>query len=361
MSYVRTDTQTATSPIGKLLGLILAGSDRAARQRLAQALLDQQEANEFLAGGLSRTGVLDSADSTAALAAPSGAVTLEDALKAAAGVRRLLGSLLVGRGRLTPGQLDLALEEQKLTGEKLGEILIRRGLLSPEELETCLACQHEQRLEAPTPVALKLGEILVAAGYITRTQLTAALEQQKHSTKRIGEILVEGGFAQPYQVEHGVRLQRMLVTAALATVLTFSATDRAAAASSGGSSSSTLHVTATIRPVATMKILHQLPQLTVTAQDVAKGYVDVPVATLLEVKNNSPAGYLLSFENQGPFRDVLVRGLGTEVQISFGNGWVLMPYSRVPVRMELSYRFVLAENAEVGTYPWPLQINSLPL
>lgn len=45
------------------------------------------------------------------------------------------------QGIITQQQLDDALSEQKVTGEKLGEVLIRKGLLSREELEHCLGLQ----------------------------------------------------------------------------------------------------------------------------------------------------------------------------------------------------------------------------
>ena len=53
-----------------------------------------------------------------------------------------IGELLIEQGLITQTQLNEALQEQKLTGEKLGEILIKKGLISQEELERCLTKQR---------------------------------------------------------------------------------------------------------------------------------------------------------------------------------------------------------------------------
>jgi purine-binding chemotaxis protein CheW len=47
---------------------------------------------------------------------------------------RSLGALLLGRGLLTQGQLDQALDEQKRSGEKLGRILISRGWVREKDI-----------------------------------------------------------------------------------------------------------------------------------------------------------------------------------------------------------------------------------
>ena len=61
--------------------------------------------------------------------------SLEDSIKAAAGVRELLGELLLKAKKITPVQLDAALEEQRKSGEKIGTVLIRLGMLSEHELK----------------------------------------------------------------------------------------------------------------------------------------------------------------------------------------------------------------------------------
>jgi len=52
-----------------------------------------------------------------------------------------LGQILVESGTLTPEKLDLALREQKQTGEKLGAVLQRLGICSEREISRVLASQ----------------------------------------------------------------------------------------------------------------------------------------------------------------------------------------------------------------------------
>lgn len=349
--------------LGKLLGRILVNGAWMTQQRLEGALADQQNANDLIADVLHSMGILDAADTKMALAAQNHALPLNEAIKAAAGVRHLLGNLLISNGQITREQLDLALQEQLHSGEKLGEVLVRLGFLEGKQRDAMLAFQSKKRRVSPTPVAFRLGDILVSAGFITREQLEDALERQKHSTKKIGELLVEGGYVKQYQIEHGIRLQNVLVTAALGTVMALSTPDKAVAGQTGGGSANgSIQVSASVRAVALVKVLHQQSTLVITSENITQGYVEVPVASHIEVKNNNKSGYLLSFESQGgPFRDIFVKGLGTELQISSGNGWVLMPHTRTPAPLELSYRFVLSSDAQPGNYPWPLQISALTL
>ncbi len=54
---------------------------------------------------------------------------------------KLLGEKLLELGLITPQQLDIALKEQKRTGELLGEILVNLGFISQDVLSSTLASQ----------------------------------------------------------------------------------------------------------------------------------------------------------------------------------------------------------------------------
>jgi hypothetical protein len=201
----------------------------------------------------------------------------------------------------------------------------------------------------------RLGDLLIAAGEITREQLNDTLEQQKHSTKKIGELLVDRGYAQQKQVDQCLRLQQILVSAALGTAVALSPPVKAEA----GGSSAGFKATASVKSIARIKVLYQQPQMVITSENIAQGYVEVPAASRLEIRNSSRSGYMITFEVQeGPFGQVFIRGLGTELHVSFGSGWLLMPHSRTPELLELTYRFILPADARPGTYPWPIQISA---
>lgn len=353
----------------RLLGRVLVDGGFLSHKDLERALAEQNRTNEMLGEILVRLGVVEPAEIRAAVFIQGDLASLDAAVRAAGGVRQLLGELLLKARRITPGQLELALKEQRQTGEKLGEVLVRRGLLTEKELHAVLAFQRHQSGEAPSSVRMRLGEILVATGQITREQLDAVLAQQKLTGKKLGELLVESGAVQSHQISRGLKLQEKLLTAALLAVLSLAnvadAQEVPSAASRSASGSARITVNATIPARATVKVIYQRPEVVITDADVERGYVDIPVASRIEIRNNSPAGFLLVFEGmEGPvqtFDRVYVRGLGNEVQIGSGGGWIPQPYSRDTVTMELGYRFILSKNACPGTYAWPLAISNRPL
>lgn len=67
---------------------------------------------------------------------------------------RLLGSLLVERGLLSPEALGGALARQSGSGRRLGEVLVEMGLLGEEALRWALAEQMDIALVHPDPAAL---------------------------------------------------------------------------------------------------------------------------------------------------------------------------------------------------------------
>lgn len=202
-------------PIGRILldGGFLSPGD------LGLALEEQRLTNERLGQVLVRMGALEQSDLNAVLAVQEYLDEPEVAVKTAAGVRRMLGSLLLQAGQITNEQLEQAVAEQKRTGERLGAVLVRRRLLTEQQLSRLLDFQNNQGREKPAPGPLRLGELLVKAGVISRTQLDDALRKQAGSRKKLGEVLIAEGYAKPGQIKHGIRLQHMLQTAALVAIL----------------------------------------------------------------------------------------------------------------------------------------------
>src|SRR3990172_9534868 len=150
------------------IGRILVDAGFITEEKLHTALGEQQRTNGLLGEILVRLGEISPIDLNIALSLQKDLADPDDAVKTAAGVRKMLGEILLQARRITPEQLDAALQEQKRTGEKLGETLLRSGILSPRELETALAFQKNHSSEHPLSVRLRLGELLVSAGYIDR-------------------------------------------------------------------------------------------------------------------------------------------------------------------------------------------------
>jgi hypothetical protein len=367
MMPMENDRENMALPSGarprRLLGQVLLDGEFISHHDLERALERQKRTNEMLGEVLVGMGVLDSADLKAALSVQWELASVKDAIRAGAGVRLLLGELLLTAKRISPEQLESALEEQKWTGEKLGAVLMRRKSITANELQAALAFQENQGGERMSPSPFRLGEILVATGQITRGQLDRALERQKQTPKKIGDLLIESGDIAPHQVAYGLRIQKKLVTAALVAALSMASVAGADAASPAEfgpkSGSATIQVSATVAPLTTLKTIRQQSAITVTERDIARGYVDAPAASRIEIRTNNPHGCMLVVEGlNGPFRESVVRGMEREVQIGPGPSFVPMPHARGAVTMELSYRFFLSGKAKPGTYSWPLTISS---
>lgn len=99
-----------------------------------------------------------------------------------------LGQLLLRQGFLDEDQLAHAMAEHKRTGLMLSKILLRLGMVSNETLTNILGSQMQSSTK------MRIGEMLLAQGYITQEQLDKALETQKTSGKRLGRTLVDLGY-----------------------------------------------------------------------------------------------------------------------------------------------------------------------
>ncbi len=364
MQSLKKDTfQTRTKITKRLLGRILVDGDFITDHELKTALSRQKDTNEQIGEILVEMGVLDRRDLNAVLFIQEDLSSYDDAVKVAAGVRMLLGELLVKAKKITTEQLDLALREQKSTGKKLGEILVNNGLLLKNELAAVLAFQRSQCSEVPRSEKLRLGELLVVTGQISQEQVADVLKRQIISKKKIGELLVDAGYAEPEHICHGLMLQQKLVTAALVAALSLSNLLGVMPEAHAGSTvlSSKISVMASVLQRTRINIFSQPRELVITNSDIRQGYVDVPLASRVGVKTNNPAGYLLVFEVAEGAYDIFsgmnVRVGGKEVQVPLQGGWIPQPFISGGSLLDISYRFNLSANAQPGTYSWPIIVS----
>jgi len=201
----------------RTIGRILLDGEFLSQHDLDRALEEQKYSRELLGQVLVRMGVLEAEDVAVPLSVQEQLASIDDAVKLAAGERQLLGTLLVQSGQITNTQLDLAIAEQKRSGEKLGEVFKQLGLLTERQLTALLDFQHHQEIAGTSP--LRLGELLVGTGYLVREQLDFALHKQAISRKKLGAVLVEEGFVHSSHIEYGIRLQKKLLKAVLTAIL----------------------------------------------------------------------------------------------------------------------------------------------
>jgi hypothetical protein len=347
-----------------MLGQILTDGEFISHEDLQRALDEQLHTNELLGDILVQMGIVDPVDLKAALSITRELSSLEKAVKIAAGVRKNLGELLLQAKRITPQQLEQALNEQRQTGKRLGEIFVRLGFITRNELDAVLTFQEHQNKKIPG--SLRIGELMVATGQITREQLKDSLARQELSKKKLGDILVEAGYIKPEQISRGLNIQEKLLTAALAAVLSLAPLSSAFSAGSSYdivADNSKTALAEEIKTLTALEVVFRTQELVVTQADILRGYIDIPIAEKIVIQNNNLAGYLVFFKGlNGPFKEVIIKGLETEIRISSESGWITQPYNgRDPVTIELSYRFIFSDEAKPGKYAWPFTISVSPV
>ena len=97
-------------PTKRLLGQILIDGNFVSPRKLEAALARQQETNEQLGGILLSMGELKPSDLKAVLFVQRELASLEDSIKAAAGVREVFSEYLLKAKKITPVQRDPALD-----------------------------------------------------------------------------------------------------------------------------------------------------------------------------------------------------------------------------------------------------------
>ena len=130
-------------------------------------------------------------------------------------------------------------------------------------------------------------------------------------------------------------------------------------AAGAGDVSAIFTVSTTVPARASIETVSQPRVLSVSAEDVARGYVDVPGR--YHVSHNDRSGYLLQFAPLGGIaREVQVRGVGGAWSLGGGTVEVYRPGDSFEQDVALEFRFVLAEGTRPGTFGWPLELSVQP-
>jgi chromosome segregation ATPase len=215
---------------------------------------------------------------------------------------RLIGAIFVEKGLITGEQLETALERQRATGDRLGEILIEQFGVERLDLASALAeqwAEYERQGSAeereaqtdkrdlvavsdewrgpgspdqtmtPTSVSKRpIGEIFIERGLVTDEQLADALDQQKKTGTRLGEILVASG-----------KLSRLELASALAdqwaSFQKLRPPDESSAPPANGGVSPTPEVVAQpVTHVVSSELGNQVDALAARVDELAAGQVD---------------------------------------------------------------------------------------
>jgi hypothetical protein len=125
-----------------------------------------------------------------------------------------------------------------------------------------------------------------------------------------------------------------------------------------GTEKATIYVNVTVLPAVKYSILEQKNTITITQEDINKGYLDVKKAVTLSIKTNSTNGYLLLFSfNDTLLKELMVSDSGNTYRLYNSGGEIHMPYEgKNYVTKELNLRLYLLTDAQPGTYQLPVAI-----
>lgn len=103
------------------------------------------------------------------------------------------------------------------------------------------------------------------------------------------------------------------------------------------------------------------PGVSVSENDVARGFVEVAAPVEVVVQSNVAEGYALLFERHGDaFTEVQVQGLGQPVVFASAGAIATRPAAGRGLwrdQLALRFRFTLAPGTRAGEHRWPVQIS----
>lgn len=119
-------------------------------------------------------------------------------------------------------------------------------------------------------------------------------------------------------------------------------------------------VSAYVAPHVTLKTVSQPAELSVSGEDISRGYLDV--AAVYRVQNNDPAGYMIRLAPRvGLASAIEVSGLASNVMVRDEVVEVLQPAALRAQELELRFRLLLDADAQPGTYAVPVYVAATSL
>ena len=122
----------------------------------------------------------------------------------------------------------------------------------------------------------------------------------------------------------------------------------------------TITVSATVMAKVSQNVIHQVSSINVTEGDIKRGFIEIPSGTILQIKTNSRNGYTLHFEGENElFKEVTVMDKGRATILSSGRGFIHQTNSGGNAEVkDLSYKLLLNENIQSGSYSWPFRVKA---
>ena len=129
-----------------------------------------------------------------------------------------------------------------------------------------------------------------------------------------------------------------------------------------GSSSAEMNVSAHVIARTILTIDNQPSAVNITADDISRGYIDVPQAVAFHIRSNARDGFTLSFQPiDFPFSAAEVQWGGQGTVLQAGNAWsspLIHPYQQGTSVGSLAVRLRIVAGATPGSYAWPVQFEA---
>lgn len=126
------------------------------------------------------------------------------------------------------------------------------------------------------------------------------------------------------------------------------------------SRSGTMQVSVTVVARAIVTVNQQPQDVTVTSDDLRRGYVEVASPFLVNVRTNSRSGYVLHMVNTDPlFASAEISSADFTMHVS-SESIIARPYLPAGDALDLKVRLVLASGAREGRYGFPLAVDAAP-
>ena len=102
--------------------------------------------------------------------------------------------------------------------------------------------------------------------------------------------------------------------------------------------------------------------ISVTAADIARGFVDVATPITVRVKTNSRAGYLLTVRRvDDSFSAVKLSFGNAEMHVAAVEGWIARPYVASGDTLSVNARLTLAPGTTPGLHATPFAFSATPI
>ncbi len=159
-------------------------------------------------------------------------------------------------------------------------------------------------------------------------------------------------------VEHALSLQRKRVTCLPIVVLSF-ASSAAATDACAGETNAFMQVSAVVASWApVVQVDYQASALTITPDDIARGYVEAPAASQFRILGGALSGWLIEFFARGQlFTSAQIEGFGGIARLGADGGTLFERDRSADGVTRLSYRFNLGSGVQPGSYQWPLAMS----